>query len=153
MLSPENKETIKSLVEEFLGRTALGVVIKRVDLASDPPRFDLETDLPSLLIGEQGQTLFDLQRLLNLVLRKKIGFEARVEVDINDYKAKKISYLEELARSAADAVALNKTEKELPFLTAWERRVIHLALINRSDVLTESRGEGEERRLVVRPRS
>ncbi len=57
-----------------------------------------------------------------------------------------------MANSAADEVALIKKEKWLPIMPAYERRIIHLELSLREDVVTESIGEEPERRVVVKPR-
>jgi len=72
-------------------------------------------------------------------------------LDINDYKKKKNEYLRELARSVADEVSLSKKEKILGPMPPYERRVIHMELAGRSDVVSESIGEGPERRVGVRP--
>ena len=74
-------------------------------------------------------------------------------MDVNDYKKKKVEYLIELAHSVADEVSLTKKEKVLDSMQAYERRIIHLELADRSDVVTESIGQEPERRIVVRPYS
>ena len=56
-----------------------------------------------------------------------------------------------MARGVADESAIKHQAKELPPMNGFERRVIHLALSERQDVITESRGIGEERRVVVKP--
>ena len=58
-----------------------------------------------------------------------------------------------MAISAADDVALTKKEKQLPPMTAYERRIIHLELASaRPDVVTESIGQEPERRVAIKPR-
>jgi spoIIIJ-associated protein len=106
---------------------------------------------PQVLIGERGQTLLDLQHLLSAMLRKKIESKFFLDLDINDYKKKKMEYLKELARSTADEVALTKKEKALPAMPAYERRIIHMELAGRGNVTTESIGEDPDRRLVIKP--
>ncbi|MBU3918656.1 hypothetical protein KKC63_01990, partial [Patescibacteria group bacterium] len=46
---------------------------------------------------------------------------------------------------------LSKTEKELAPMPAYERRIIHIELKERSDVSTESRGYNLERKVVIKP--
>ena len=112
---------------------------------------DLETAEPQILIGEGGQTLVEIQHLLKAILRRKIGTLFYIDLDINNYKKKKIEYLKELARSTADEVSLTKKEKDLFPMPSYERRIIHLELADRSDVTTESVGEGFERKVVIKP--
>ncbi len=148
----ENLTKIKELVGEFFGKTGLPVEVKVKEIQESTIPVNIKTDDPQLLIGERGQTLQEMQNLLRMVLRKHLGKEERffVDLDINDYKKKKAEYLKEVARSAADEVYLSRKDKELPPMSGYERRVIHMALAGRSDVVTESAGEGSDRRVVIK---
>jgi len=145
-----NLEKIKKAAKEFFEKTGLTieVEIKKPEDLTIPVNLTMEE--PQILIGEHGQTLAEIQRLLKLVLRKKIEEPFYVNLDINDYKKKKIEYLKEMAKSVADEVALTKEEKYLPVMAAYERRIIHVELASRGDVTTESIGQEPERRIVIR---
>ena len=112
---------------------------------------DLKTQEPQILIGEKGQTLVDIQHLLKAILKRKIQEDFYIDLDINGYKKKKIEYLKELARSVADDVSLIKEERNLPSMPAYERRIIHMELAERSDITTESIGREPERKVVIKP--
>ncbi len=112
---------------------------------------DIKIDTPEILIGEKGQTLVEIQRLLRIILNKKIEKSFYIDLDINDYKKKKIEYLKDLAKDLADEVVLTKEEKALFPMPAYERRIIHLELAERADVTTESQGEGVERKVIIKP--
>ncbi|OIO45474.1 hypothetical protein COU05_03545 [bacterium (Candidatus Gribaldobacteria) CG10_big_fil_rev_8_21_14_0_10_37_21] len=102
------------------------------------------------LIGKQGQTLADLQCLLKRIFKKKVGLNIFLRLDVNQYRANKERYLKGLANESADKVALEKKECVLPEMSSFDRRVIHLALENRSDVTTESIGESPNRKIVIK---
>jgi len=106
---------------------------------------------PQIVIGKNGQTLYLIQHLFKKILRKKIGADFFIDLDINNYKKRKIAYLKELATMAADEVVLTKKEKILEPMTSYERRIVHLELAKRKDVSTESRGEEPYRRVVIKP--
>jgi spoIIIJ-associated protein len=148
----ENSSKIKELIREFFKKTGLPLEVDVKDVKDSTVPVVIKTDDPQLLIGERGQTLQEIQGLIRMILRKKLAEEERffVDIDINDYKKKKAEYLKDIARSAADEVFLSKKDKELSPMPAYERRVIHMALAGRSDVVTESLGEGLERRVVVK---
>ena len=152
MLTQQDLEIIKRITREFFQKTSFEVEIEILSQRNSTLPINLEAEEPQFLIGDQGQTLVELQHLLKAILRKKIKEPFFVDLDINGYKKKKIEYLEDLARSVADEVALTKKEKTLPSMPAYERRVVHLALAGRSDVATESVGQEPERRIVVSPR-
>lgn len=113
---------------------------------------DIKLDEPQILIGQQGQTLLEIQRLLRMVLNKRLQKVFYLNLDINGYKKQKMEYLEDIAKDLADQVALTRKEKVLSPMSAYERRIIHSVLSNRTDVATESRGEGFERCIVIKPR-
>jgi spoIIIJ-associated protein len=152
MLTQQDIEVIKNTTREFLQKTTFEIEVEFLPQKDSTLPINLEAEDPQILIGDQGQTLAELQHLLKAILRRKIKEPFFVDLDINGYKKKKKEYLEDLARSAADEVALTKKEKTLPSMPAYERRVIHLALTGRSDVITESVGQEPERKIVVSPR-
>ena len=114
-------------------------------------KISLQTEEAPILIGEKGETLLGLQALLKKILTKRWNQKFFIELDINDYREKKRKYLQELAEMAADEAILNQSLKSLPPMSAWERRIIHLALAERSDVKTESQGAGEQRHVIIVP--
>ena len=155
MLSQNNLEIVKKTVEEFFSKMSFEATVNMLGQESQTLLLAIEAEEPQILIGERGETLWEIQHLLKLILRKKIEPSEQqfyIDLDINDYKKKKIEYLKETAKIAADEVALSKTEKVLPLMSSYERRIIHLELAERSDVISESVGEEPERRIVIRPK-
>ena len=158
MISQEQLEEIKKTVKEFFEKASLEVEIEFLPPNDLTLPINLKTEDPQILIGERGQTLSELQHLLKAILKRKIAAKGEptkenfyIDLDINDYKKKKLDYLKEMARSLADEVALTKKEKILPPMPAYERRIIHLELAGRQDVATESIGKEPERQLVIKP--
>ena len=152
MLNPNDIEKIKKITKEFFQKTTFDVEIEILPKKEETLPINLKAEDPQILIGERGQTLNEIQHLLKLILRRKIEEPFYIDLDINDYKKKKIEYLKDLARSFADEVSLTKNEKELSPMSAYERRIIHLELAERTDITTESIGQEPERRVVIRPR-
>ncbi len=153
-MTNQELDKIKEVVEEFFKQTGLEVEVDvRTPVDSTVPVI-LKTEEPQILIGEKGQTLVEIHRLLKVILRKKISPQEPfyIDVDINDYKKKKSEYLREMAKAAADDVALSKTEKNLPPMSPYERRIVHMELASRADVVTESIGQGIERMVTIKPR-
>jgi len=151
MIPQEQLEEIKKTIKEFFEKTTLEVEIEFLPQRDLTLPINLKTEEPQILIGQGGQTLFEIQHLLKAILRRKIKENFYIDLDINDYKKKKLDYLKETARSLADEVALTKKEKILPSMSAYERRIIHLELAGRSDVTTESIGSEPERKVVIKP--
>jgi len=151
MLSQSDLETIKKITKEFFKKTTFEVEIDFPFPRDETVPINLMTEDPQILIGEGGQTLVEIQHLLKAILKRKIQEPFFIDLDINGYKKKKIEYLKELAKSCADEVSITKKEKILSSMPAYERRIIHLELAGRTDVVTESIGQEPERRVVIRP--
>jgi len=151
MISKEGLEKIRKITKEFFQKTTFDVSIDFSTQEENTLLIEVKTEDPQILIGERGQTLSDIQHLLKIILRKKTKELFYVNVDVNDYKKKKTEYLKELANSVADDVILSKEEKALSPMRAFERRIVHMELAERSGVITESVGERDERRVVVKP--
>jgi len=168
MIEQKDINKIKESVKEFFEKMTMEISNIEVSLSSakkdlkdtqdladenrDVVDLDIKLDEPQILIGQQGQTLFEIQRLLRMVLNKKLQKIFYLNLDINDYKKKKIEYLKDLAKELADQVSLTKEEKTLLPMSAYERRIIHAELSQRTDVITESRGDSFERHVVIKPR-
>jgi spoIIIJ-associated protein len=103
------------------------------------------------LIGYHGEKIDALQLIVNLIWNQHAVVYAPVQVDINGYRERRRHTLEELADKAATKATESGREILLPHLPNYERRIIHVYLESRPDVTTYSEGEGEDRRLVVRP--
>jgi len=146
------KEKIKEITKDFFNWAGFSVVVNIEQKEGDLFLINIKTEEPKILIGQNGNTLFEIQRLLKAIIKKKIKEEPYIDLDINDYKKKKRDYLKENARRMADEVFLSKKEKILEPMSSYERKIIHTELSNRSDVETESIGENFQRRVVIKPK-
>lgn len=149
MINEEDLKKVKELAETFLSTMTVEGFEVAVRQSADMVDVEITLPEPQVLIGEDGKTLLDIQRLLRMVVNKNFGGALQVRVDINGYKAKKIEQLEKMATELADQVSLTKISKTLPPMSSYERRIIHAALAERDDVITQSQGEGLGRHLVI----
>ena len=106
-------------------------------------------DVPFLL-NENGEMLDAFETLLFQIYGKEIDRSHRFICDADGFRRTRKAELQAMARFAAQNV--RKSGKPFTFgkLNSTERRVIHLALQNEEDLLTESVGENRDRRLQVR---
>lgn len=149
-MTQETLQVIESTAKELLSRIGLEGNVRVSQNEEGSFAVDVTCPDPQLYIGEKGQTMAEILYVLKALLRKKLGEAVYINLDINDYRKNKEHYVRELARTTADEVSLLKTPRELPPMTPSERRLVHLELQERSDIATESVGEGQERRVVVR---
>lgn len=112
--------------------------------------FDIKGDDVPLLLNESGEMLNALETILFQIYGKEIERTERFICDADGFRKTRKAELQAMARFAAQNV--RKSGKPFTFgkLNGTERRVIHLTLQTETDLVTESVGEGRERRLQVR---
>lgn len=105
-----------------------------------------------ILIGRHGKSLESLQTLVSAITNKRLGQRYAVMVDVEGYRARRRVKLEEMARQAAERASRQKRPVKMRPMSAYERKVVHMAL--RSDRRVETQSEGEEpfRQVVVAPK-
>lgn len=104
-----------------------------------------------LLIGHAGSRLKSLSAVLNMMLPRT---EERYSIllDINGYREQRAAHIRSMADGAAEEAIALMEPVELEPMSPWERRIVHLALQERTDISTFSEGEeGEDRRVVIKP--
>ena len=135
---------------------AAGVNVTRTlrsahDPESGGPIIDLAGEDSGLLIGRRGQTLQALQFLVNLIVRKQFD-GVRVVLDVENYRQRREASLREMATTIAERVAQTNRSITLEPMPPADRRIIHTTLTDHPSVATESTGEGEGRKVTIRPK-
>ena len=94
------------------------------------------------LIGKQGQTLSQLQFLLNRILQRSDPASPRVIVDCENYHQRQHEELLQRVSEAADKVRRWGEPLHFGPFNAFDRRIIHQHFANDSEI--EAISEGEE---------
>ena len=105
-----------------------------------------------ILIGRRGQTLSCLQYIVRIIVGHQTKAWLPIVIDVEGYKQRRYNALQALAWRMAEQVKAKQTPFTLEPMPAFDRRIIHLALADHSDVTTQSSGEGEARRVVILPK-
>lgn len=112
---------------------------------------NLKSEESNFLIGQYGTNLQALQHIIRLLIRKKITERVNFILDVNSYRQEKDASLIASAINMARQAIDEKREITLRPMSPYERRLVHLELANNKQVQTESQGEKENRRIVIRP--
>lgn len=113
-------------------------------------KISIEGDDVGSLIGYRGKTLNAIQLIVSQMIARDLEDRIRVLVDVNNYRERRKEYLQSLGRKAAAQAQENNQSVELPPLSPYERRIIHMSLKDVDGVETESEGEGRDRHIVVK---
>ena len=101
------------------------------------------------LIGRRGDTLDAIQHLANYSVGRNTEGHIRINVDAEDYRAKREDSLAKYARKKAQQVLKNRRRTTLEPMNAYERHVIHAALQDMDNITTHSTGTEPNRRVVI----
>jgi spoIIIJ-associated protein len=112
--------------------------------------FDLKGNDAPFLLNESGEMLDALETILFQIYGKEIDRTERFICDADGFRQTRKAELQAMARFAANHVRKNGRPFTFGKLNGTERRVIHLTLQSETDLITESVGDGRERRLQVR---
>jgi spoIIIJ-associated protein len=85
------------------------------------------------------------------VVGRRLDERIRVLVDVEDYRKRRTSKIEDKARSAAERVLESGEQQSLEPMDALERKIAHDAVAPVEGVRTESHGEEPDRYVVVLP--
>ena len=146
------KEIIEKNLEKIFGYIGVKPEVSVEESEENIFSVNISGDDLNFLIGFRGQSLDALQSLLKLIIFRKTGKQVVLVMDINQYKTNKIEKLQDLAKSFIDKVRFFEKEIELPRMNPWERRQIHVFVEEYDDIMSESIGEGEDRRVVLKPK-
>ena len=148
----QDKTEGEKLAKEFLSTTLSQMGIEaelEFTQTEDALEIVVSGENMGRVIGKRGETLDALQYLTSLVVNKDKEEYIRINLDSENYRAKRTIALEKLADKVADKVIRNKRNLTLEPMNAFERRVIHSRLQGNEKLTTYSIGEEPSRRIVV----
>jgi Predicted RNA-binding protein len=144
----ESIEYAKHYLEDILTFFGINTTVT-VSYSDDVIELSIpSTEINSLLIGRNAETLRSLQYLVSTVLRNKDAAAARVNLDIADYKKQRAEKLAVQAREWIADVQRTGDSKVL-HLNAADRRIVHHVASEYRDIHTTSEGEGKDRKLII----
>ncbi len=143
----------KEILEKILGTLGFAANVEEHQLDGDLT-LDVKTDDAGRLIGRQGQTLADLQYIVNRILFQQDQSAPKVMLDVGGYRSQAREALVKKARDAADKVRRWGDIVELEPMGSFDRRIVHHALRDDPDVETQSvEVDGTEKKaLLLRPK-
>ena len=149
---PELEEAVGKILSNLIKSTNLEAdVYVRDDMEEGSIVFELEGKDSGLLIGRRGETLSSLEYLVRLIASKNLDKRANIMIDVEDYKLRRKEKLASIAKRTAEKVSKTGKRISLEPMSASDRRIIHMTLAENSDVITQSRGEGMQRKVVINP--
>lgn len=143
----------KATLEKILELIGFSATVDEHTL-EDGVLLDVKTEDSGRLIGRQGQTLSDLQYIVNRLLFQQDATAPKVMVDVGGYRNQAREAVVKKARDAAEKVRRWGDVVELEPMSAFDRRIVHQALKDDPGVETHSvEVEGTDKKaILLRPK-
>ncbi len=147
-----DRDTIKTTIEEIFKH--LDCSISSCEISDDGGMLWclIETPDSRFVIGRDGETLRSLNHLVRKMIDKNASEEesSKLYIDINGYQKKRFDNLKTTAHMMAERARYFKSNIETDPMPAYERRIIHLFLEDAKNIKTESEGQGQNRRVIIK---
>jgi len=154
-MEEKDLKIIKKSIEDLVKK--MGFKAKTELIAEDKDdqenlTYNIKTeDHSDFLIGQYGANLQALQHIARLIIRKKTDNMIKFTLDVNSYRRQKNKLIIEQAVSVAQKVIKEKKAVIMRPMTPYERRLVHMELASKDHITTDSIGEGESRKVIIRP--
>jgi spoIIIJ-associated protein len=130
--------------------TAMGLALTAtVEETDEATRINLEGEDGGVLIRRGGEGLQALQHVVATTFRKQLGDDNRIVIDCNGFRRDKDAELRQMALFIAGKARSTGMPQEMGPLNPYERRIVHLAVAQESDVTSESIGDAFMKTVII----
>jgi spoIIIJ-associated protein len=139
---------IASFVQNVV--TAMGLQLTAtVEETPEATRINLEGEDGGVLIRRGGEGLQALQHVVATTFRKQLGDDNRIVIDCNGFRRDKDAELKQMALFMAEKARSSGAPQEMGPLNPYERRIVHLAIAEDSNVTSESIGDAFMKTVII----
>lgn len=117
----------------------------------DGMRINVNTE-DSRVIGHRGEVLDSIQQVVSSLINTSHDKYIHITVDGLGYRGRRKETLEAMAKRMADKAVRTHRKVTLDSMNSADRRIIHSALGERTDVFTRSEGHEPARRVAIIPK-
>lgn len=152
MDAQESIDYAKKYLENIVSFFGVNVIVE-ANHEEDVIELSVPTsEINSILIGRNAETLRSLQYIISTTLRNKNAALTRVNVDVADYKKQRAEKVASDAREWIEEVR-RTGDSHVADINAADRRVVHRVADEYEDIRTFSEGEGRDRRIIIAQKS
>jgi len=123
-----------------------------VTVAQDPNHkvlAHISGDLLDLLVGPEGQTLDALEYIMRKIITRKFPQKVLFSLDAGQFRANRMQELQERALGLAREAKETGKTRTIPAINPAERRIVHMALQNDTEIRSRSVGDGVFKKVLI----
>jgi len=152
-------QQIQETIEKLFNAGGFSVDEISIEQEGDNGHFwcKIKSPDPGFLIGKNGETLSAFNHVVRRITEKQIlptensDFQPiNITVDINNYQKNRIENIKVAAHMLSERAIFFKSNIEADPMSSYDRRIVHEFLSEKSNIKTESIGEGRNRHVVIK---
>lgn len=149
----ERVEHSKEVLREMMQSMGLDVEVEGEQAGGEEITLHIVTEDSHKLIGKEGETLDDIQYLLNRLLFKENQDFPRVRVDCDRYRERREGNLMQVAKAAAKEVRETGKPVALKPMNAYHRKIVYDALVGEEGVEASSGNQKRRfKKVLIKPK-
>lgn len=142
-------ENIKNYLQEISKYIGIDIT-SDIIITSENIKIKLNSSNPSAIIGKNGKMLNSIQVILKRYLEILTEMSLRVNLDIENYKERKMEQLEKDIKRIVKDVLSTKVDVKLDEMNSYERRIVHNIVSEYDNLTSESEGVAPHRYVVIK---
>lgn len=142
-------ESIKEFIDT-LGKYLEVDIKSDISISDEVIKVNLSSDNSASLIGKNGKMLNSIQIILKKFIEVNASTKFKLNVDIENYKERKIETLEKNIRNIIKEVQTTKIDVKLDEMNSYERRIVHNLAGEYENITSESEGIAPHRYVVIK---
>ncbi len=148
-VTPEEMEAIRADIAKILELMGCPSEISMDLDQNNKVHAKITGEFVEILVGPEGQTLDGLQYVLRKIITRKFPQKVLFSLDAAGFRENRMGELQERAVRLAQEVKETGKTRTIPAINPAERRMVHMALQDDTDIRSRSVGEGLFKKVLI----
>ncbi|MCX5876754.1 MAG: Jag N-terminal domain-containing protein [Deltaproteobacteria bacterium] len=148
-VTPEEMEAIRADIAKILELMGCPSEISMEQDQNNKVHAKITGEFVEILVGPEGQTLDGLQYVLRKIITRKFPQKVLFSLDAAGFRENRMGELQERAVRLAQEVKETGKTRTIPAINPAERRMVHMALQDDTEIRSRSVGEGLFKKVLI----
>ncbi len=148
-VTPEEMEAIRADVAKILELMGCPSEISIEQDQNNKVHAKISGEFAETLVGPEGQTLDGLQYVMRKIITRKFSQKVLFSLDAGGFRENRMGELQERALRLAKEVKETGKTRTIPAINPAERRMVHMALQDDTEIRSRSVGEGLFKKVLI----
>ena len=148
-VTPEEMEAIRADIAKILELMGCPSEISMAQDQNNKVHAKITGEFVETLVGPEGQTLDGLQYVLRKIITRKFPQKVLFSLDAAGFRENRMGELQARALRLAQEVKETGKTRTIPAINPAERRMVHMALQDDTEIRSRSVGEGLFKKVLI----